>query len=299
MLISPEAEALRTRIKQLMRSTLPLEAPLATRRVQYEAVMSRGQLPASVQVEAVTVGTLPAEWVSAAEAASDQVMLYLHGGGYTMGSYNSHRLLAAALAQVTGLRLLVLDYRLAPEHPFPAALADATAAYHWLVTTGFKPEHMVLAGDSCGGGLVLATLIALRDAGEMLPAKAILLSAWTDLTVSGASLLAQAEKDFVLTRDYLLEQAHAYLGERDRHTPLASPVYADLHGLPPLLIQVGSDEILLDDATRVAERAQEAGVAVTLHIAEGMWHVWQATAAVRLFPEGKAAFDQIAGFVRR
>src|SRR5256885_5483171 len=153
MRTSPEPEALRPRIKQRMRSLLPTEAPLATRRVQYEAVMSRGQLPASVQVEAVIVGTLPAEWVSAPEAASDQVMLYLHGGGYTMGSYNSHRLLAAALAQVTGLRLLVLDYRLAPEHPFPAALEDATAAYHWLVTTGFKPEHMVLAGGSCGGGL--------------------------------------------------------------------------------------------------------------------------------------------------
>ena len=298
-MVSPEAEAIRTRIKQLMRSTLQLDAPLATRRAQYEASMSRGHLPADMQVEAVTVETLTAEWVSVPQAASSQVMLYLHGGGYIMGSCHSHRLLAAALAQATGARVLVLDYRLAPEYPFPAALEDAQTAYRWLVTTGIKPEHIVLAGDSAGGGLVLSTLLALRDAGQQLPAKAILLSPWTDLSVSGTSYVTRAERDFMITRDYLLAEAHTYLGEQDPRTPLASPVYADLHGFPPLLIQVGSDEILLDDATRVAERARQAGVAVTLHIAEGMWHVWHAAAAVRLFPEGKAAFDQIADFVRR
>lgn len=297
-MVSPEAEAIRTRIKQLMRSTLQLDAPLATRRAQYEASMSRGHLPADMQVEAVTVETLTAEWVSVPQAASSQVMLYLHGGGYIMGSCHSHRLLAAALAQATGARVLVLDYRLAPEHPFPAALEDAQAAYRWLVTTGIKPEHIVLAGDSAGGGLALSTLLALRDAGQQLPAKAILLSPWTDLSVSGASYVTRAERDFMITRDYLLAEAHTYLGEQDPRTPLASPVYADLHGFPPLLIQVGSDEILLDDATRVAERAQQAGVAVTLDIAEEMWHVWHAAAAVRYFPEGKAAFDQIADFVR-
>ena len=297
-MLSPEAEAIRTRVKQLMHATLQLDAPLTTRRVQYETVMSRGHLPPQVQVEAVTVGTLPAEWVSAPHAASERVMLYLHGGGYTMGSCTSHRLLAAALAQATGLRLLVLGYRLAPEHPFPAALGDATAAYRWLVSAGIKPEHIVLAGDSAGGGLALSTLLTLRDAGEELPAKAVLLSAWIDLCVSGPSLSTQAEKDFMLTRDFLLKEAHAYLGARDPRTPLASPLYADLHGLPPLLIQVVSDEILLDGAARVAERARQAGVSVTLHIAEGMWHVWHAAAAVRLFPEGKVAFDQIAEFVR-
>ena len=298
-MVSPEAEAIRTRIKQLMRSTLQLDAPLATRRAQYEASMSRGHLPADMQVEAVTVETLTAEWVSVPQAASSQVMLYLHGGGYIMGSCHSHRLLAAALAQATGARVLVLDYRLAPEHPFPAALEDAQAAYRWLVTTGIKPEHIVLAGDSAGGGLALSTLLALRDAGQQLPAKAILLSPWTDLSVSGASILTRAERDFMITRDYLLAEALTYLGEQDPRTPLASPVFADLHGFPPLLIQVGSDEILLDDATRVAERAQQAGVAVTLDITEEMWHVWHAAAAVRYFPEGKAAFDQIADFVRR
>ena len=296
-MLSPEAEAIRTRLTQVMQSTLHLDVPLAIRRAQYETTMSRGHLPPAVQVEAVTIGTLPAEWVSTPRAPSERVMLYLHGGGFTMGSCASHRLLAAALAQVTGLRLLVLGYRLAPEHPFPAALEDATAAYHWLVSAGIEPQHIVLAGDSCGGGLALSTLLALRDGGEELPAQAVLLSAWTDLSVSGDSPVTNAGKDFMISRDFLLKEAHAYVGGQDPRTPLASPVYADMHGFPPLLIQVGSEEILLDDATRVAERARQAGVAVTLHIAEGMWHVWHATAATRFFPEGQAAFEQIADFV--
>jgi epsilon-lactone hydrolase len=170
-------------------------------------------------------------------------MLYLHGGGYTMGSCTSHRLLAAALAQVTGMRLLVLDYRLAPEHPFPAAQEYTVAAYLWLLTMGIKPEQIVLAGDSAGGGLALSTLLVLRDAGEQLPAKAVLLSAWTDVSVSGDSLRTNTERDFMISPDFLLKEAHMYVGEQDPRTPLASPVYADLHGLPPLLIQVGSDEI--------------------------------------------------------
>jgi epsilon-lactone hydrolase len=298
-MVSPEAEAIRTRVEQVFHATFQPTAPLATRRAQYEAVMNRGHLPPNMQVQAVTAGTRPAEWVSAPGAASERVMLYLHGGGYQLGSCHAYRPLAATLSQVTGWRLLVLDYRLTPEHPYPAAVEDAAAAYRWLVATGIKPEHIMLAGDSAGGGLALAALVSLRDAGEALPAGAILLSAWTDLALSGDAWLVNEEKDFLVTRASLLEHRQAYLGERDPRTPLASPLYSDLHGLPPLLIQVGSDEVLLDDAIRVAERAQQAGVEVTLHIAEGMWHVWHATAAVRLFPEGKESFDQIADFVRR
>jgi len=299
MMVSLEAEAIRTRLKHSIDTTLPLKAPRARRRVEYEAALGRsGQLPAGVQVASVALGPLPAEWVRAPAAAPDRVLLYLHGGGYAMGSCASHRLLAATLSQVTGWQLLVLGYRLAPEHPFPAAVEDAIAAYRWLLARGMQPDHLVLAGDSAGGGLALATLVVLRDAGASLPAKAVLLSPWTDLALSGASLLTRAERDFVLTPDYLREEAEAYLGARNPRTPLASPLYADLHGLPPLLIQVGGDEILLDDATRLAERARQAGVAVTLRIAEGMWHGWQATAALRRFPEGQAALDQIADFVR-
>ena len=298
-MVSPEAEAIRTLVNQVFHATFQPTAPLETRRAQYEALMSRGHLPPNVQVQAMTAGTRPAEWVSAAGAASEKVLLYLHGGGYQLGSCQAYRLLAATLSQVIGWRLLVLDYRLAPEHPFPAAVEDATAAYRWLVATGITPEHIMLAGDSAGGGLTLAELVSLRDAGAVLPAGAILLSAWTDLALSGDSWRTNEEKDFLVTRAFSLEQRQAYLGERDPRTPLASPLYADLHGLPPLLIQVGSEEVLLDDATRMAEQARAAGVEVTLHIAEGMWHVWHATAAVRLFPEGKEAFDQIADFVHR
>jgi epsilon-lactone hydrolase len=298
-MVSPEAEAIRTLVNQVFHATFQPTAPLETRRAQYEALMSRGHLPPNVQVQAVTAGTRPAEWVSAAGAASEKVLLYLHGGGYQLGSCQAYRLLAATLSQVIGWRLLVLDYRLAPEHPFPAAVEDATAAYSWLLATGIKPEQIMLAGDSAGGGLALATLISLRDAGAALPAGALLFSPWTDLALTGTSWQANEEQDFLVSRAFSLEQRQAYLGERDPRTPLASPLYADLRGLPPLLIQVGSEEVLLDDATRLAERARAAGVKVTLHIAEGMWHVWHMTAAVRLFPEGKAAFDQIADFVQR
>ena len=294
-MISPEAEALRTRIKQLMRSTLPLEAPLATRRVQYEAVMSRGQLPASVLVEAVTVGTLPAEWVSAPEAASDQVMLYLHGGGYTMGSCSSHRLLAAALAQVTGLRLLVLDYRLAPEHPFPAALEDATAAYRWLLAEGYKPAKIVIAGDSAGGGLTLAALVALRDSGQPMPAGAVPISPWTDLEGTGESVRSRAARDPMVSQDNLASSAKQYYGTHDPKNPLISPLHANFRGLPPMLIHVGDAEILLDDATRVAERAKAAGVDVELEVWDDMMHVWHVFA--KLLPEAQQAIDKIGKFV--
>ena len=298
-MVSSEAEAIRTRVKQVSQATFQPTAPLPTRRAQYEALLSRGHLPHNVQVQAVTAGTCPAEWVSTAGATGEKVLLYLHGGGYELGSCQAYRLLAATLSQVIGWRLLVLDYRLAPEHPFPAALEDAAAAYRWLLATGMKPEHIMLAGDSAGGGLALATLVAVRDAGEVLPDGAILLSAWTDLALSGGSWRTNEERDFLVSRALVLQARQAYLGEQDPRTPLASPLYADLHGLPPLLIQVGSEEVLLDDSIRVAECARAAGVEVTLHIAEGMWHVWHLTAAVRLFPEGKEAFDQIADFVHR
>ncbi len=296
---SQEADAIRPRVKHAFQTTFHPTAPLATRRAQYEAVLSLGKLPDNMQVQPVQVGACPAEWVRAPDADENRVMLYLHGGGYQLGSCQAYRLLAATLSQITGWRLLVLDYRLAPEHPFPAAIEDATAAFRWLVAGGTTPGHIVVAGDSAGGGLALATLLSLRNAGDPLPARAVLLSPSTDLSLTGDSWRTNEERDFLVTRAFMLEECQAYLGSHDPRTPLASPLYADLHGLPPLLIQVGSDEVLLDDATRLAERAQQAGVAVTLHVAEGMWHVWHVTAAVRRFPEGQVAFDQIGEFMHR
>jgi acetyl esterase/lipase len=191
---------------------------------------------------------------------------------------------------------LGVDYRLAPEHPFPAAVEDATAAYRWLVSRGTDPAHIAIAGDSAGGGLTLATLIALRDAGDPLPAAAACLSPWVDLEGVGASMTSKAAVDPFVRKEMIEFMAQQYLGGRDLRTPLAAPLYADLQGLPPLLIQVGTAEVLLDDATRIAERARAAGVEVSLEVWDDMIHVWQLFAP--MLPEGQQAIERIGAFIR-
>jgi len=295
---SLRAILVRTAIKVIFAPILQPGIPLEIMRRKYAAALGRGKLPREVQVEEITAGNVPGEWVSAQATAPERVMLYLHGGAYVMGSCATHRVFAAALSRVTGLRVLALDYRLAPENPFPSALEDAVAGYRWLLTSGFKSQSIVLAGDSSGGGLALSTLVAVRDAGDPLPAAAVLLSPWTDLAASGASYRTRAKRDSIIQLPWLVEQRQRYLGDQDVHTPLASPLYAALHGLPPLLIHVGSDEIILDDATQLAERARQEGVSVTLFIGAGMWHTWHITTAIRpLFPEGRAALESIGAFV--
>jgi epsilon-lactone hydrolase len=297
---SLRAMLVQTLVKYVFAPVTQPGIPLETMRRRYEAALGRGKLPRGIQVEAITVGNVAGEWVSARATVPERVMLYLHGGAYVMGSCATHRLFAAALSRVTGLRVLVLGYRLAPEDPFPAALEDAVAGYRWLLASGFKPTSIVLAGDSAGGGLALSTLVAVRDAGDPLPVAAVLLSPWTDLATSGASYRTRAKSDIVIKLPWALEQRQRYLGNQDARTPLASPLYADLHGFPPLLIHVGSDEMLLDDSTQLAERARQAGVNVTLFVGEGMWHVWHFVAAINpLFPEGKVALDSIGDFVHQ
>jgi acetyl esterase/lipase len=200
------------------------------------------------------------------------------------------------LSRTAAARALAIDYRLAPEHPFPAAVEDATAAYRWLLSGGVDPAGVVIAGDSAGGGLTVATLVALRDAGDPLPAAAVCLSPWVDMEGLGESMTAKADVDPMIQRGEILEMAQAYLGEADPRTPLAAPLYADLTGLSPMLIQVGTAEVLLDDSIRLAERARAAGVDVTLEPWDDMFHVWQAFAL--LLPEGQQAIDRIGEFVR-
>jgi epsilon-lactone hydrolase len=253
--------------------------------------------PDNVQTEAVDAGGVRAEWVTAPPADPQRVMLYRHGGGYVVGSIATHRGLAGRLSQAARARVLLIDYRLAPEHPFPAALEDATAAYRWLLAGGFTPARLTIAGDSAGGGLTVATLVALRDAGQPLPAAGVCLSPWTDLEGLGDSATTKAGVDPIVQKDMLLRMASCYLGETPPRTPLAAPLYADLQGLPPLLVQVGTSEILLDDALRLAERATAAGVAVTLEPWEGMIHVWQLCAP--MLPEGQEAIERIGAFVRQ
>jgi len=251
--------------------------------------------PEGIRCVHTLAGAVRAEWLSGSGRGTTTV-LYLHGGSYVLGSIATHRALAARLAAACGARALLVDYRLAPEHPFPAALDDAIGAYRWLLARGTDPRRIVLAGDSAGGGLAAATLVALRDAGDPLPAAAVLLCPWVDLEGTGPSLATNAAADPMVDRDGLLRAAAAYLGGVDPRTPLAAPLHADLAGLPPMLIQVGKSEALLDDAVRFAARARAAGVDARLEQWDEMVHVWQAFAP--LVPEAGAALVQIGAFVR-
>ncbi len=269
---------------------------------------------ADVRCRPVEAGGVPCEWVLAPGAterlprdgsntAERGVVLYLHGGGYYRGSLHTHRELCSRISRAGGWAVLSVGYRLAPEHPFPAALEDALAAYRWLLGTGIAPGQIVVAGDSAGGGLAAALMLALRDgvtslrmARGPLPGGAVLLSPWTDLEQSGASIIGRAAADPSLTKAYLDRFAAAYLGGADARDPLASPLHGDLRGLPPLLIQVGTAEILEDDAARFADKAQAAGVPVRLERWPDMIHVWQRYAA--LLPEAQEALAHIGAWPR-
>lgn len=244
----------------------------------------------------VLANGVPGEWVIPAGAGSERVILYLHGGAYNAGSTRSHRALAANIAYASRARALTIDYRLAPEHPYPAALTDAFSAYQWLLESDIRLEQLVVTGDSAGGGLTIALLVALRERGIPMPAAAVVLSPWTDLTDSGESWQENAKADYMINGPKLKEAARLYLKDVSPRTPLASPVYANLHGLPPLLIQVGSEEVLLSDSMRLAENARLSGVEVTLDVWEGMQHVWQFAAS--LVPEARQAIEKIGEFIR-
>jgi len=269
---------------------------VAERRAQYERAEKAFPTPPEVKVERVSAPVAPAEWLRPPGAAPGRVVLYLHGGGYVIGSPRSHRHLAAAVATAGQASALLLDYRLAPEPPYPAAVDDATAAYRWLLDRGIAPGRVVIAGDSAGGGLTVATLLALRDAGLPLPAGGACISPWVDLTFSGASYRTRAAADPIVTRPGIDEMARAYLGATPARTPLASPLFADLRGLPPLLIHVGSDEVLLDDAVQLAERAKAAGVDTTLEVWDRMIHVWHWF--LPMLDEAQSAVDGIGRFIR-
>jgi acetyl esterase/lipase len=269
---------------------------LEQRRTQYERAERAFPTPRDVTIERVGAPTQPAEWLRPPGARTDAAVLYLHGGGYSIGSPRSHRHLAAAVARAAGVPTLLLDYRLAPEHPFPAALDDAVAAYRFLLDGGIAATNVVIAGDSAGGGLTVATLLALRDRGLPRPAGGVCISPWVDLTCSGATYVTKAAVDPIVTREGVAAMAQAYVAAGDPKAPLVSPLYADLAGLPPLLIQVGGDEVLLDDAVGLAERARSAGVEATLEEWPDMIHVWHWF--LPMLDEAERAIDGIGRFVR-
>ncbi|MEW6211687.1 MAG: alpha/beta hydrolase [Acidobacteriota bacterium] len=269
---------------------------LEERRAYFNSLDQQFPTPQDVRVEPVTANGVRAEWVKAADASDERVILYLHGGGYIVGSPTSHRHLVAELSRASLSAALSVDYRLAPEHPFPSAVEDAVSAYRWLINTGVASERIVIAGDSAGGGLTVATMVSLRDQSVALPAGGVCISPWTDLTLTAESYKAKAAADPMINRDQLAMMAAAYLGGADARTPLASPLFADLRRLPPLLVHVGSDEVLLDDSLLLAERASLAGVDTTLEVWDDMIHVWHF-----FHPMLKAARDAIesaAQFVR-
>lgn len=253
------------------------------------------RVPDDVDVVATTVAGVPCEWISHLTSRQDRVLMYLHGGGYVFGGEGSHRDIGWRLARAARMRVLMVDYRLAPEHPFPAALEDATGCYRSLIGEGIAPQNIALGGDSAGGGLCVALLINLRNLGMPLPGSCVLLSPWTDLSMSGDTMGRNASLDPLLSESILEKMAGCYLGEHDRKAPLASPLFGDVSGLPAIYIQVGSREVLKSDAERLADKIREAGGEVMLEVWPGMFHVFQIFAA--RVPEGRQAIEELAQFL--
>lgn len=271
-------------------------SPALRRRTLLRIVaMKQLPLPPCTRVSSDTLRGVPAEWVEQTRKPTSRVLMYLHGGAYVIGAPRVYRELNAKLALRAQARVVAVDYRLAPEHPFPAAVDDAVAAYRALLERGVAASDIVIGGDSAGGGLSLACALRLRELGLPLPAALMLFSPWTDLALSGASLRECAESELVLEAEGLREAVRDYLGGHDAHTPLASPLYADLAGLPPTLIQVTDTEMLYDDARRLAAVMEAAGDKVTLRVWPGLWHVWQVF--VGLLPEADAAVREAAEFI--
>jgi acetyl esterase/lipase len=265
----PEITALRELIAARPRAT-----DIAQRRRDMDARGLAFTLATDVTVEKLSAGGVPSEWTTTPGADRDSVVLYLHGGGYVIGSLDSHRHLVSEIGRACAGRTLAIDYRMGPEHPFPAAVHDALAAYRFLLDSGIRPGRICIAGDSAGGGLVVAAMLAIRDAELPQPGCGWCISPWVDLACTGASLQDNAARDPNVQKPGVLEFAGLYLGGADPRSPLASPIYGDLRGLPPLLIQVGSVETLLDDAIGLARAAALADVSVDLQIWPEMIHVW-------------------------
>jgi monoterpene epsilon-lactone hydrolase len=241
-------------------------------------------------------GGIPAQWVTPRGADESRVLLYLHGGGYVILSMHSHTNLVAHIASAAGCRALNVDYRLAPEHAHPAAVDDALASYRWLLDQGTLPGNIAVSGDSAGGGLTMALLLAIRDAGLAQPSAAVPMSPWVDLEGIGESMTTKAGDDLMVNASALKEMADHYLQGADPRQATASPIYGDLRGIAPLYIQVGGEETLLDDSTRLATRAAHAGVAVRLDVFPEMQHVFQSFAGV--LPESDDAIARIGEFLR-
>ncbi|MBI0577154.1 alpha/beta hydrolase [Neobacillus cucumis] len=267
------------------------------RRTMDRASLMWTRVPKNCMVEKVYIEGIEAEWLTNKLVSEDKVLLYFHGGAYTYGSTDSHRALAGKIGKAAGVRVLLPEYRLAPENPYPAAIEDAVKIYKWLLEQGFESSNIFVAGDSAGGGLSLVLALVLKEEGIGCPASIICLSPWVDLTSSGGSYTKKVREDPLFTPDGIKKAARVYAGNEPLTSPFISPVYADLTGLPPLFIQVGSEELLLSDAEMLAAQARRYQVRVNFKVWQGMWHVWQLTGD--LLPEAKQAIAEIGDFVKR
>lgn len=271
------------------------ELPVSVLRKGTVAQGSAIEPPQGCSFEPVDAGGVPAVWVRAAESNDANTVFYLHGGGYITGSPESHRGLLGSLSKICRTRVLALDYRLAPENPYPAALEDAIAAYRWLLDQQIAPLRIAIGGDSAGGGLTLATLLKLKESGSDLPAVAFCISPWVDLACTGETIETKAEQDPMLTKDLLRVSSSLYAGQASKQTPFISPLYGDLVGLPPTLIVVGTAELLLSDSERLAEALERAGVHCSLRRWDQLFHVFPIST---FLPESKEALEQIAVFLQ-
>jgi epsilon-lactone hydrolase len=265
----PEIAALRETIAKRVRSD-----DIAQRRRDIDARGLAYRLPPDIKAEPVAANGVRSEWTSSPDADPSRVVLYFHGGGYVIGSLDSHRHMVAEIGRAARARTLAIDYRLAPEHPFPAAVDDAIDAYRFLLSRGVQPGGIIIAGDSAGGGLVVAAMVAIREAGVPQPACGWPISPWVDMEAIGGSMTSKAATDPTVQQAGILDMAKLYLNDANPRSPLAAAIYADLRGLAPLLIQVGAAETLLDDAIRLAQVAGAADVAVDLQVWPEMIHVW-------------------------
>ena len=286
------------RIMRDAKEALLSNEPMEVRRRRFDAAARRAvRVQKCISLSTLSANNVPADWLEPDEVETGRAILYLHGGAYTIGSPTTHRGLAGRIACSARARVLLIDYRLAPEYSFPAALDDALVAYQWLLEKGYEPGHITIGGDSAGGGLTLAAALALRDRNGHLPAALFLLSPWTDLTFSGESIRTRAARDPMLKlegEDWLV---NAYAGQQPVTHPYISPLFADHHGLPPIFIQVGSEEILFDDAARLEKKLNAAGVKNQFEVWDGMWHVFQGFAPY--VPEAQIAIDRIGSFINR
>ncbi|WP_176593970.1 alpha/beta hydrolase [Sphingobium sp. EM0848] len=293
---SPEYDRL---IAQLRATDLTAISPIEESRTKWEAFAGTFSISDDVCFEPVDARGVESEWITTPETDPNRVVIYLHGGGYNIGTIKSYRSLGSRLARASKARLLLVGYRLAPEHPCPAAVEDAVTAYRWLLEDqGIAPSSIVIGGDSAGGGLVISMAAVSRDAGLPMPAALFAISPSTDLAKEGKSVTERAHLDPIISYESSMGHAMRYVGPGgDLKNPLASPLYADLRGLPPLLMLAGTYDTLFDDATRVADKAKAAGVEVELDVWEEMVHSWPLFAD--LIPEGRAAIEKIGGYVQR